>query len=66
MSGKDEEDTEDVADPCKSVEEENPAGRILRDEEVQQRQGDGVTGEHVVPAGTDTLPNRKKCDKTFQ
>ncbi len=55
MGGKDEEHTEDVADPGEGVQEVDPPCRVLRNEEVQQGQRDRVAREHVVPARADTL-----------
>jgi len=55
MGGKDEEDAEAVEQPGKRVQEVDPTTRVLRDEEVQQGQGHGVSREHVVAASPDPL-----------
>ena len=55
VSGENEEHAKDVADPGEGVQEVNPPRSVLGDEEVQQRQRDGVTGEHVVTTGPDAL-----------
>ena len=59
VGGEDEEDAEDVADPGEGVEEVDAARSVVRDEEVEQGQGDRVAAEHVVTAGSDSLETRE-------
>ena len=63
MGGEDEEDAEAVEQPGKRVQEVDPTTRVLRDEEVEEGEGDGVPGEHVVSTGPDTLQTQP-CPKT--
>ena len=58
VSGEDEEDAENVADPRESVEEVDAPRRVVRYEEVEQGQRDGVAAEHVVSACTDSLDTK--------
>ena len=55
VGGQDEEDAEDVADPGEGVQEVDAARRVVRDEKVEQGEGDRVAAEHVVAAGADAL-----------
>ena len=57
VGSEDEEDSEAVAQPREGVQEEDPSGGVLGYEEVEQREWDGVAGEHVVPACAYSLKN---------
>ena len=50
MGSQDKEDAEAVEEPGEGVEEVDPPAGVLGDEEVEEGEGDGVTGEHVVTA----------------
>ena len=56
---QDEEDAEAVAEPGESMEEKDPATGVLCDEEVEQGEGDGVAGEHVVATRSHSLESDK-------
>ena len=58
MGSQDEEDTKTVAEPGEGMEEIDPSGRILSDEEVEESERDGVTREHVVPTSPYTLETK--------
>ena len=55
MCREDKEDSKTVTQPGKRMEEDNSARRVLRDEEVEERERHGVTGEHVVSACSNAL-----------
>ena len=50
-----EEDTKAVAEPGEGVEEVDPPGSVLGDEEVEESEGHCVAREHVVPTRPDPL-----------
>ena len=51
---QDKEDSKTIAEPSEGVEEEDPPAGVFSDEEVEECQRDGVTGEHVVSTRSDT------------
>jgi len=58
VSCKDEKDTKAVAEPGEGMEEEDPPGGVLSDEEVEEGEGDSVAREHVVTTSPHTLQTK--------
>ena len=58
MGCKDKEDAKAVAEPGECVEEIDPPGSVLSDEEVEESERDSVAREHVVSTSPDTLQTK--------
>ena len=64
VSGQDEKDSKAVAEPSECVEEEDSSTGVFSDEEVEEREGDRVTREHIVTTGPHTW--NSKLGSVFQ
>ncbi len=61
VSGKYEEDPEHVQQPGEGVKKVHSPVRVLGYEEVEQREGNSVTREHVVPARPHSLQTQPRA-----